>query len=1101
MKKSPLNFDSFFQNVFIEHFISLTLILSLSFGTINVSATAPPVNYDRGIVINHNRASLKGFFISLNGTDISAILNEETINANKINRVTSQVSDQQLTNVVVKGKVTDKASGQPLAGVSIVVKGSSSGTSTDANGNYSITVPENGILIVSSVGYDNIEIPVKGQTVINISMEVSAKGLNAVVLVGYGSQKKVDVTGAIDVIDPDVLGKTTASSPLTALQGHAPGAYIQTSGAPGASPSIIIRGLSTLGNNSPLYIIDGVPTESGLDNVDANSIESIQILKDAAAGSIYGSRASNGVIIVQTKKGRGVSLTFDSRVTNQKYLNKIKVLNTIQRGQAYWQALINEGQDPNTHPLYDYEWSDDASGVPVLQKVIPIEWINQDLGIKSANTDWFKEVTRPGLILQNELTLSTGGASGGARLSVTQYHDKGIYIFNKFNKVNVTLNSDYKFNNNIKVGSSIIYTNSVNYPEHVSGDALTQQSIIPVHTVDGKGWGGPWGAGFEDWLQPVMEGTIASWDNTKINSLFGTGYLQIGILRNLIFKSTIGIEQLNSSYTEYDRPYESGFLHRTVASLAINNTNTFNWSLSNTLTYDLKLGKNSITVLGGTDLYKNTINTFNGFADDFAIDEKDYYQMDAAAGTQTVNGNETGYRLLSFFGKINYNYLDKYLLSATLRDDGSSRFGKENRFGLFPSVSVGWRMEKENFLKDIKVLDLLKPRYGYGVVGNQEIGNYASLGLYQALYGQDYTWHWDQSTSYDLNGADQGTLPSGFRRVQSGNDQLKWETTTENNYGLDFGFLNMAISGSFDYFVRKSKDILIQPPYLGAIGEGGSRWYNGASVANKGWEVSLQYKNVNSGFKDFSYEVSVNLGHFKDRITYLPPSVVKAYPGNVEQTILGHSQSAIFGYVADGLFQNQAEVDKAADQTGKGIGRIRYKDLNGDGVIDALDQKFIGDQLPGLIYGINLSISYKRWNISVFANGVTNESIYNSVKQNTDFIFSRAGINYGVRVLDAWTPQNNKSTIPALITTNNNNEYRSSTYFVESGSYLKLRNVEINYNFKPGSIKFFESLRIFAIGENLALIKSKSYTGPDPEAPNNRYGRPRNLTIGINFSL
>jgi TonB-linked SusC/RagA family outer membrane protein len=1031
-------------------------------------------------------------------TNFSKNLSRKILNANSSPVIQKS---EIIQDIIVKGKVTDKSTGSPLTGVSIQIKGSNAGTSTDANGNYSIECPEKATLIVSSVGYNNVEIPVNGQGVINISLEVSTKGLDAVVLVGYGSQKKVDVTGAIDVVDPSVLSKTTASSPLTALQGHAPGAYITTSGAPGASPSIIIRGLSTLGNHSPLYIIDGVPTQSGLDNVDANSIESIQILKDAAAGSIYGSRASNGVVIVQTKKGKGVSLTFDSRVTNQKYINKIKVLNTIQRGQAYWQALINEGQDPNTHPLYDYEWNDNAAGVPVLQKVIPIEWINEDLGIKSANTDWFKEVTRPGLILQNELTLSTGGASGGARLSVTQYQNKGIYIFNKFSKVNVTLNSDYKFNDNIKVGSSIIYTNSVNYPEHVSGDALTQQSIIPVHTVDGKGWGGPWGAGFEDWLQPVMEGTIGSWDNTKINSLFGTGYLQIDILKNLIFKSTIGIEQLTSNYTEYDRPYESGFLHRTVASLAINNTNTFNWSLSNTLTYNLKLGKNSITILGGTDLYKNTIKTFNGFADNFAIDQRDYYQMDAASGTQTVNGNETGFQLLSFFGKMNYNYMDKYLLSATLRDDGSSRFGKDNRFGMFPSVSVGWRMEKENFLKDAKWLDLLKPRYGYGVVGNQQIGNDASLGLYQALYGQDYTWQWDQSTSYDLNGADQGTLPSGFRRVQSGNDQLKWETTTENNYGLDFGILNMAISGSFDYFIRKSKDILIQPPYLGAIGEGGSRWYNGASVANKGWEVSVQYRKTNSNINDFSYEVGVNLGHFKDRITYLPPDVVKAYPGNVEKTILGHSQSAIFGYVADGLFQNQGEVDKAAIQTGKGIGRIRYKDLNSDGVIDALDQEFIGDQLPGLIYGINLSISYKRWNITVFANGVTNESIYNSVKQNTDFIFSRAGINYGVRVLDAWTPQNNKSTIPALITTNVNNEYRSSTYFVESGSYLKLRNVEINYNFKNGGIKFFKDLRVFVIGENLALIKSNSYTGPDPEAPNNSYGRPRNLTFGINFSL
>lgn len=997
----------------------------------------------------------------------------------------------------VAGSVTDSATGHPLAGVTIKVKGGDAGTVTDAQGNFSLDVPDNAVLEISYVGYVHREIPVNGRSTLNISLAAAATGLNQLVVVGYGTQKKVDLTGAIDVVDPDILDRSTASSPLTALQGHAPGAYITTSGAPGASPSIIIRGLSTLGNHSPLYIIDGVPTENGIDNIEASNIENIQILKDAAAASIYGSRASNGVIIVQTKKGKGRSLVFDSRITTQKYLNKIKVLNTEQRGRAYWQAYINEGKDPDANPLYDYEWSNDNAGNPVLGKVIPITWINEEMGIKGANTDWYKEVTRPGLILRNQLTLSTGGESGGARFSLTQYKDKGVFIYNKFSKVNIELNSNYKFKDNIEVGENVILTSSSNYPEHGRDGALTQQSLIPVHTVDG-GWGGPWGAGFEDWLQPVMESAINSWDNTKSERFFGSAYLSVGILKNLIFKSTVGIESLNAVSTDYQRPYESGFLHRTTASLSINNNNTFNWSLSNTLTYDLNLGKHAINILGGTDLYKNTDKFLNTFSDDFAVDQRDYYQMDAAVGTQTIDGNETGYKLLSFFGKVNYNFSDKYLLAATLRYDGSSRFGKDNRFGMFPSVSVGWRMEEENFMKNVKVFNLLKPRFGYGVVGNQEIGNEAALGLYEALYGMDYTWVWDESTSYDLNGGDNGNLPSGFHRVKAGNDQLKWETTTESNYGLDFGILDMVLSGSFDYYIRKSKDILIQPPYLGAIGEGGYRWYNGASVENRGWEFSLQYKKSS---QNFTYGVAVNFGHFKDKITYLPPNVVKAYPGNVEKTILGHSQRAIFGYVADGLFQNQAEVDRHADQTGKDIGRIRYKDLNNDGVIDALDQDFIGNTLPGLIYGINFNLTYKQWSLNIFANGETNKSIYNSVKQNTDFIFSRAGINYGVRVLDAWTPQNSKSTIPSLITTNKNNEYRSSTYFVESGSYLKLRNVEVNYDFGYTGVRFLRGLKIFLIGENLGMIKSKSYTGPDPESPNNAYGRPLKLTLGLNFSL
>lgn len=1028
--------------------------------------------------------------------------NTVTIVPEREGRSFSHIFHKALPGTVVSGILTVEGqvqgqNGEPLIGVTIKVKGQEQGTTTDSKGHFVLeNIDDNAVLIVSYVGYQTREIQVAGQSHLEITMVPESQLLEKLVVVGYGTQKKVDVTGAIDVIDPEVLNNSSASSPLTAVQGRAPGAYITTSGAPGASPSIIIRGLSTLGNNSPLYIIDGVPTENGIDNIDANNIKSIQILKDAAAASIYGSRASNGVIIVQTKSGKGKSLTFDSRITTQKYLNKIKVLNTIQRGRAYWQAYINEGKDPNIHPLYTYDWSDN-NGNPVLNKVTPIEWINKDMGIKGANTDWWDEVTRPGLILRNQLTLSTGGESGGARFSVTQYKDKGVVIYNKFSKINLELNSYYKLNDNIEVGENVILTSSTDYPEHALGSALTQQSLIPVHTVDG-GWGGPWGAGFEDWLQPVMEAAINSWDNTKTKRVFGSGYLSIGILKNLTFKSTVGIEYLNSVFTDYQRPYISGFLHRGTASLAIDNNTTFNWSLSNTLTYDLKLDKHSISILGGTDLYKNDNTFLNTFADDFAVDQQDYYQMDAAVGTQTVNGNGTGYRLLSLFGKVNYNFSDKYLVSATLRYDGSSRFGKDNRFGLFPAVSVGWRMEKEDFIKNLKIFDLLKPRYGYGVVGNQKIGNDAALALYEALYGMDYTWIWDQSTSYDLNGNDGGNLPSGFRRIKSGNDRLKWETTTENNFGVDFGILNMVISGSFDYYVRRSKDILIQPPYLGAIGEGGYRWYNGASVENRGWELTLNYKD---SYNSFKYGVTLNLGHFKDKITYLPASVVRAYPGNVEKTILGHSQRAIFGYVADGLFQNQEEVDKHAEQPGKDIGRIRYKDLNGDGVIDVLDQKFLGNTLPGLIYGINFSFSYKQWNLNVFLNGELDKSIYNSVKQNTDFIFSRAGINYGVRVLDAWTPQNKNSTIPALITSNKNNEYRSSTYFVESGSYLKLRNVELNYNFKDGGLRFLKDLRIFLIGENLALVKSKTYTGPDPESPNNAYGRPLKLTFGINFSL
>ncbi|MBX3252561.1 MAG: SusC/RagA family TonB-linked outer membrane protein [Chitinophagaceae bacterium] len=1010
---------------------------------------------------------------------------------------TAEIKDITEPPVQISGQVLNQDR-EPLSNVSVTIVGSKTGTTTNSEGRFTLDAPDNKNLVLefSSIGYKTKRVNTGTQNLVEVVLELDVAGLSDVVVVGYGTQRKVDVTGAIDVIKIDELNRNTASNPLTGLQGQSPGVFVSVSGRPGSNPDIIIRGLSTLGNNAPLYIIDGIPTESGLENIQASNIESIQILKDAAAASIYGSRASNGVIIVETKKGNSTLLTFESRITSQKYLNGIKVLNTEQRGRVLWQASINEGKDPNAQPLYDYEWSYDNNGNPVLEKVIPITWINEDMGIKGADTDWYKEVTRPGLILTNQLTLSTNGKSGGGRLSVTHYKDKGVFIYNNFSKLNIDLNSHYRFKENIEVGQSIILNSSTDYPDNVRGDALTQQPLVPVHTTSG-GWGGPWGAGFEDWMQPVMNATINSWDNTKRLSVFGSGYLSIKFLKDFTFKSNVGIEYINSVFTDYQRPYEAGFLHRNLGSLGINNSTTLNWSLSNTLTYNLKRGNHAINVLAGTDLYKNTTNFLNTFAQDFAVDQRDYYQMNSAVGTKTISGNGSGYQLLSFFGKVNYNFLNRYLLSTTLRYDGSSRFGKDNRFGLFPSFSLGWRMDEEKFIRELNVFDLLKPRFGYGVVGNQKIQNDAAIGLYEALYGIDYTWIWDPSTSYDINGSDGGNLASGFHRVKSGNSHLKWETTTENNFGFDFGILNMLISGSFDYYIRKSKDILIQPPYLGAIGEGGTTWYNGASVSNKGWELSLNYKkSVNL----FTYGITLNLGHFKDKITYLPEDVVKAYPGNVEKTILGRSQREMFGYVADGLFQNQQEVDDHAAQTGKGIGRIRYKDLNKDGVINALDQEYLGNTLPGIIYGIGFNIIYKQWSLNIFANGEGSKNVYNSVKQNTDFIFARAGINYGTRVLDAWTPQNNTSTIPALKTTNENNEYRSSTYFVESGSYFKLRNVEVNYTFKDG-LQFFNRLRLFLIGENLVAVKPRSYTGPDPESPNNAYGRPRKVTFGVNFSL
>ena len=398
----------------------------------------------------------------------------------------------------------------------------------------------------------------------------------------------------------------------------------------------------------------------------------------------------------------------------------------------------------------------------------------------------------------------------------------------------------------------------------------------------------------------------------------------------------------------------------------------------------------------------------------------------------------------------------------------------------------------------------LKLRAGAGRVGNQDIGDNARFGLYRTNYGTVVQSYGPVGTAYDLSGVGTGSLPSGYVSVQAANPDLKWESTDELNLGIDFGFLNNKFTGSFDYFTRKTKDILIQVPYAAIEGEGRSKYLNGATKNNKGFEFVINYQNTAG---KFTYNINANIGSFHDKITYLPASVVRSYPGNVEKNILGQSQTAMFGYITDGLFQNEQEVAASAAQPGKGIGRIRYKDLNKDGKIDALDQNWLGNQLPDFSYGIGGNIGYKNFMLSFFLAGVQGISLSNGIKSSTDFVGTVAGMNYGTRTLEAWTPQNTGSSIPAVSLVNANDETRSSDYFIENASYLKLRNLQLGYNLPAGIVKrmHMTDLRFYLLGENLFTISDRKgvnqFTGPDPENPSNYYPRPTRLTLGLNLTF
>lgn len=1009
--------------------------------------------------------------------------------------------------VTVQGIVTDQETGEPLPGVNVLIKGTGTGTATDIDGKYSLNVPEgNAVLLFSFIGYVSQEVPVNNRTIIDVGLQGDFGSLNEVVVTGYSSERVVDLTGAVSVVDTKALANRSTNNPIQSLQGQIAGVYVTTNGNPSGSATVRVRGVTTLNNNDPLYVIDGVPTKSSAFNIlNPNDIESIQVLKDASSAAIYGARASNGVIIVTTKQAQnqGIQINYSSTLTHSSYSSKPSVLNVEQRARVQWQATINDGLDPDEIPVVDYDWARNSDGTATLNRVIIPEYITD--GVRTANTNWFDEITRDGLIQEHNLSISTGGERGGSFLSLRYFDNKYLLKHRGYKKLSARINSHYNFlDGRIKIGQNLVISNGVdngfNSTEPLTR-ALEVRPILPVRTEAG-GYSGPVSGDFVDSRNPLMMLDYNQWDQRSLFNVFGNVFANISILENLTFNTNIGIDRNNGLNRDIERRFNTGFISQPINYIRNTKDERFNWNLNSTLQYSLVQGKHNASFLVGSEATKNNFGQNFSYRENFAIETLDYFVEDAGTGRQVVGGNRTGNSLLSFFGKANYSYNDKYLASATIRYDGSSRFGDNNRFGAFPSFSAGWRISDEAFISgsSFSVTDL-KLRASWGMVGNQEISDIAGYTLYRSHYGNaTNNQSSDDGTAYDITGAGSGPLPSGFRRTQSGNNDLKWEETTETNIGLDFGFFEHKLTGSIDYFKKNTKDILISPAFLAVRGEGGNQFVNGASVEVTGFEMLVGYREQ---LGEFNFSVTGNIGQYKDKITELPADVVRSYPGNADKTILGRSMNSWFGYVTDGLFQNVQEVDEHATQPGKGIGRIRYKDLNDDGIINALDQDYLGTSTPKFEYGINLQGDYKGFDLSLFFQGVQGVVVYNSFKNRTDFTALWAGTNYGIRTLNAWTPANSASTVPAVTLTDNNNEGRLSTYFLDNGSYLKLRLASIGYTVTD--FIGIRNTRVFLSGENLLTFKDRSgadaFTSPDPENPNQTYPRPLNITLGVNLNF
>lgn len=999
----------------------------------------------------------------------------------------------------VSGKVSDP-SGETLIGVSIRIKGTNQGTSTDTDGNFNLTVPSaNTILQISYIGYQTQEVTVNAQRTINIVLQPDSKSLNEVVVTGYQSERKKDLTGSVAVVDVDEMKKQAVANPMKALQGQVAGMAITSNGAPSSPATIRIRGIGTLNNNDPLYIIDGVPTKAGMHELNAADIESMQVLKDASSASIYGSRAANGVIIITTKHGKAGSTqaSANAYTSLSSYVNKLKMLDAEGYGRALWQANVNNNYNPNGNGLqYQYEWHvDPLTSQPVLDKILLPQYLDSQQTLKTVNTNWFDEISQLGVVQNYDMQLSNGTENGKYLLSLGYFDNKGIVRTTGFNRISARLNSDYKlFDGAITIGNNLSLTKTKEVAADIINSALQALPIIPVRTVDGSGWGGPV-AGMNDRQNPVRVLEDNQQNGYDYVRLFGNFFADVKLAKALTFRSNFGIDYGNYSTRTWQKKYESGYLVNDVNKVINNQTHNIKTTWTNTLNYKLDIKDHRLDVIAGTEYYVDKTNSFMASREDFILEDPDYMYIDAGTGIKDNSGSGAKNVLFSYFAKANYSYLDRYLLSATLRYDGSSRFGKNNKFGLFPAFSAGWRISEEAFIKNnTTIFDDLKLRFGWGKTGNQEIDNHAIYNIYLSNYN---------ITSYDINGNKSGVLPSGFYLAQNANPNLKWEATNMIDAGLDFSLFKQKLYGSVGFYNKKTSDILLLPPYIGVLGEGGNTWVNGASMQNKGVEITLGHRSkINNSL---GIDITGNIDFVRNKVTHLPMEVVNAYGGDGRgQNILGRAYGSHFGYIADGLFTTQAEVDSHAVQGGKGIGRIRYRDINGDGTVNDYDRTWIGNPIPKFNYGLNTAINYKNFDFSFLLQGVGNIDVRNEAKYFTDFWSAvESSSNKGERLLNAWSPSNPSSTIPAVALTDDNFEARFSTYFIENGSYLKLRNAQIGYTFNKISQKYkVKTVRIYLGGDNLAiLLKSKSFTGLDPESPGFGYPNPMVITGGINIKL
>lgn len=972
----------------------------------------------------------------------------------------------QQTNV--KGIVKDVA-GNGIPGASIIEKGTANGTTAESDGSFSLNVSQGSVIEVSCLSYMTVDVKVDSRSYYEVVLQDDTELLSEVLVIGYGTIRKSDLTGAVSAVSSEKLKDSPASNLGQALQGKVAGVQIIDSGTPGSNVNIKIRGLGSINNCDPLVVIDGVPTDLGLASLNTNDIERIDVLKDASAAAIYGSRGANGVVMITTKRGSEGKgrIAVSASTSFQNAHNVPKMLNAAQYAALSNEMMAASGRNSNP------------------------EWVDPEtLG---AGTDWIDEMLGTGFTQNYSVSYSGGNDKAHYYVSGGFYDQSGIVKNVGYRKFTFQSNSDaqvfkwLKFTNNITFSAD-----NKTAGEYSIANIMSALPVFGVKDENGD-WTGP--EGNSDWYGSTRNPAGVNAVNkstTKGYNILANISAEISFTKWLKFKSTFGYDAkfwFTDSFTpKFDwkpTPVEQSSRYKSD-----NKSFTYLWD--NYFLFDHTFArKHHLGIMAGTSAQWNRFDYLNAQKNVFMFDS--IHEMDNGQEMYAIGGNETEWSLMSLMARVNYSYADRYLITATIRHDGSSRFGANNRWGTFPSVSVAWRPSKENWFPENKAVNDLKIRAGYGVTGSQaSVGNYGYLAAYDtAVY------------SFGTAGKEQSTL---FARTLS-NPSLHWEEVAQTNVGVDIAFLDSRIQFSVDGYLKDTRDMLVKAsiPITSGFEDTSTTYTNAGKVRNHGVEMSLH--TVNFAGK-FNWQTDINATYNRNRIIDLN-SDVPSYINQIKNSYVtmlanGYPINVFYGYVTDGIFQNENEVAAHADQPGAEPGDIRYRDLNNDGVINDSDRTVIGNPNPTWLFSMNNTLEWNGLELSIYLQGVAGNKIYNA--NNIDNTGMAAALNQTTAVLKRWTGEGTSNTMPRAVFGDPNQNCRVSDRFVEDGSYLRVKNITLAYSFPKKWMEriHLEGIRLALSCDNVATITK--YSGFDPEVSINGidaslYPIPRTFSIGLNVNF